>query len=65
MWKSVVLAVLIVTGLNVVCALAQDDRFGGDRDEAQKHGWVFNYEDARREARRSNRPLMVVLRCVP
>ena len=41
---------------------AQRDRF---EDEDRKRGWIFNYEQAKAQARKSNRPMMVVFRCVP
>ena len=52
---------VIVAGLPAASAFAQ----GEDRSEALKHGWVFNYDEAKRQARKTNRPLMVVFRCVP
>jgi len=56
---------LLAVGLLAAAAAAQGDRFGQDRREAEKHGWVFNYDAAKQQARKSGRPLMVVLRCVP
>ena len=44
---------------------AELQRFGDDRAEAQEHGWVFSYDGAKRDARKTDRPLMVVIRCVP
>ncbi|MFL5241628.1 MAG: hypothetical protein ACJ8FY_05930 [Gemmataceae bacterium] len=38
---------------------------GGQEDEASKNGWFFNLEEGLRQAGESNRPLMVVFRCVP
>ena len=35
-----------------------------DRD-AVANGWQFDYEAAKALARRTNKPLMVVFRCVP
>ena len=52
---------VVVAGLPAASAFAQ----GEDRSEALKHGWVFNYNEAQRQARKTNRPLMVVFRCVP
>jgi hypothetical protein len=37
---------------------------GGDGD-AVKHGWLSSLEAGKAEARKSGKPLMVVLRCVP
>ena len=56
---------LLLIGLAAHRVLAQEERFGDDRAEARKYGWVFNYGEAKRQARKTNRPLMVVLRCVP
>jgi hypothetical protein len=36
----------------------------GDRD-AFRHGWLFSLGEGKRVARKSGKPLMVVLRCVP
>lgn len=40
---------------------------GGPRrgDPALRYGWLFSLEEGKAEARRSGKPLMVVLRCVP
>ena len=56
---------LLLIGLAADRAFAQEDRVGGDRAEARKHGWVFDYDEAKRQARKTGRPLMVVFRCVP
>jgi hypothetical protein len=37
----------------------------GQSREAIENGWRFDYQAAREEARNSNKPMMVVLRCVP
>lgn len=34
-------------------------------DEGKKYGWLSSLEEGKAEARRSGKPLMVVLRCVP
>jgi hypothetical protein len=36
----------------------------GDQ-QAGQHGWIFNLEEGKALARRSGKPLMVVVRCVP
>ena len=33
--------------------------------EAREHGWMFDYAKAKALARETNRPMMVVFRCVP
>lgn len=46
-------------------ASAQSGRFSDDRAEAVEHGWLFDYDKAKKLARESKRPLMLVFRCVP
>ena len=62
--KNIFLGLLIVA-LYAEDASAQNGRIGDDRADAARHGWTFNYDQARRQARKANRPLMVVFRCVP
>jgi hypothetical protein len=33
--------------------------------EATRNGWLFSLEEGNAQARKSDKPLMVVLRCVP
>ncbi len=56
---------LLVAPLVGTSAFAQNGRNDDDRAEAIKYGWAFDYTKAIREARATNRPLMVVFRCVP
>ena len=56
---------LLLIGLTADRTFAQEERFGDDRAEARKYGWVFDYDEAKRQARKTNCPLMVVFRCVP
>ena len=51
----------MVSGL----VFGQGERFDDDRVEAEKLGWVFDYDQAKRDAKNTNRPLLVVIRCVP
>jgi len=37
---------------------------GGDQ-QAGRYGWLFSLEDGKAQARRSGKPLMVVVRCQP
>jgi hypothetical protein len=37
----------------------------GEEEEAVRHGWLFSLEEGKAEARKSGKPLMVVIRCVP
>jgi hypothetical protein len=51
--------------LMIATAVAQDGRVSDDRAEATKYGWVFNYHQSLQQARKTNRPMMLVFRCVP
>ena len=59
--------VVLLTGLLLVCSpvLAQGPRNLARDREAVENGWRFDYEAAREEARTTDKPLMVVVRCVP
>ena len=50
-----------------VAALIPGTSFSQSREErvAGKHGWRFDYEQAVKDARQKNKPLMVVFRCIP
>jgi hypothetical protein len=45
-------------------ALAQPPRPGG-RETGSRYGWLSSLEEGKTQARKSGKPLMVVLRCVP
>lgn len=49
-------------GMATTPLLAQPGR---SREVALQNGWLFNYQQAKRIAAETNRPLMVVFRCVP
>ena len=53
--------VVVLTGLSATPGIAQRDR---NRSAAQR-GWQSNYREALATARRLDKPLMVVFRCVP
>jgi hypothetical protein len=39
---------------------------GGKGDqEAVRQGWIFSLEEGKTQARKTGKPLMVVVRCVP
>jgi hypothetical protein len=41
-------------------------QFGGrGQREARENGWLNNYQTAREEARKADKPIMLVFRCVP
>lgn len=56
---------MLVVALSAADVMAQDGRVSDDRTEAAEHGWLFDYDAARQLARKTDRPLMVVFRCVP
>ena len=62
--KLLLSVVTLFISLQATGVVAQG-RFGDDRQEAVEHGWMFDYDQARAVARKSNRPLMLVFRCVP
>jgi hypothetical protein len=59
--RLLVLAIVLFTGS---LGLAQFGRRGGD-PELSEHGWLTSLAAGKEQARRSGKPLMVVLRCVP
>ena len=63
--KTVVTAAAAyLLALPVGDALAQ--RFdSSEHRAAHEHGWMFNYDGAKALARKTNRPMMIVFRCVP
>jgi hypothetical protein len=47
-------------------ALAQKGRKGrGSQVDAVKNGWLFSLAEGKALAAKTNKPLMVVMRCVP
>lgn len=56
--------VIAVTVLSATPALAQRMR-GLSPQEAARHGWLGDYEQAKRQARTTGKPIMLVFRCVP
>ena len=55
---------VVVAGM-AVDVFGQDEQVRDDGVAALKRGWVLNYDEAKRQARKTNRPLMVVFRCIP
>jgi hypothetical protein len=45
-------------------ALAQKGKGGGEQ-QAVRNGWLFSLAEGKARALQTNRPLMVVVRCVP
>jgi len=44
-------------------AVSAQGRLPGD--PAGRHGWLFSLEEGKAQARKSGKPIMVVLRCQP
>ena len=53
---------IVVGGFSPAPTQAQDDRM---RRVAEQNGWKFDYREARRQSEEQNKPLLVVIRCVP
>jgi hypothetical protein len=64
--KSSLAAALALTGIALGAgpALAQRGMRGGEQ-AAARNGWVFSLSAGMHTAKRTDKPLMVVLRCVP
>lgn len=62
--KQCIILLLGIIGLTVSPpALAQ---FGVRwQREAREFGWLTNYQDAKDEAKKAGKPIMLVFRCVP
>jgi hypothetical protein len=62
--RSAVLALgLILSAVSPL--LAQGGPRRGDQPNTARHGWLASLEEGQAQARKTGRPLMVVLRCVP
>ena len=59
------LACWIVVVMTSTTGLAQSGLDRESRRAAAEHGWHLDYANALKTARDSNKPLMVVFRCVP
>ena len=53
---------LLLGGLSVSPAFAQRGRV---RDDAARYGWTDDLPAALKEAKRTGKPVVVVLRCIP
>jgi hypothetical protein len=58
-------AIMLLVALQATGTHAQGDRQNDDRRQAAKFGWGFDLDKAKKLARKNDRPLMIVLRCVP
>ena len=63
--RTVLAFPLLFVGLAAFGAFGQDQQVRDDGVAALKHGWGLKYDEARRQAGKTKRPLMVVFRCVP
>jgi hypothetical protein len=52
-------------GLVESSVLAQPRGPRGGGQQAARYGWLFSLEDGKAQARKSGKPLMVVVRCEP
>ena len=59
---TVALIALLLGGLSASPAFAQKGRV---RDDAEKYGWTDDLPAAMKEAKRTNKPVVVILRCIP
>lgn len=41
------------------------ERERGNEQEATRHGWLWSLEEGKAKAKKTGKPLMVVVRCVP
>lgn len=62
----------VVVGLTLVCLAvasspleAQFRKGPRGEQEAARKGWIFSLDSGREQARKTGKPLMVVVRCVP
>ena len=62
MRKQVVCCAGIVLLILSASAAAQ---FGRWQREAREFGWLTDYQTAKDEAKKANKPIMLVFRCVP
>jgi len=65
--KSGIISIITLVTVSWSCALAQSRDPGHVvlDPEALRNGWTFNLKEGQARARRSGKPLMVVLRCNP
>ena len=67
--KSLLVTLLLALGwLGAVPSVVwaqREQTVGGWQGDALRYGWHLDYQAARELARRSQKPLMVVFRCVP
>jgi hypothetical protein len=59
---TVGLIALAICGLDAAPASAQKGKF---RDDAERYGWTEDLPAALKEAKRTNKPVIVILRCIP
>jgi hypothetical protein len=57
--------IVAILFLMIPTAFGQRQADLGQSRDAVANGWQFDYQAAREKARSANKPMMVVLRCVP
>ncbi|MBL8795260.1 MAG: hypothetical protein JNM56_15245 [Planctomycetia bacterium] len=56
------LIVLALSGLYMAPVSAQKGKL---RDDAERYGWTEDLPTAMKEAKRTGKPVVVILRCIP
>lgn len=59
---TVGLIALTLSGLYPTSVSAQKGKF---RDDAERYGWTDDLPAAMKEAKRTGKPVIVILRCIP
>ena len=59
---TVGLIALALSGLSPASVSAQKGKF---RDDAERYGWTEDLPAAMKEAKRTGKPVIVILRCIP
>ena len=61
-WLLTLISMVVSTNTS---ALAQKGKGRGSQVDAVKNGWLFSLAEGKALAAKTNKPLMVVMRCVP
>jgi hypothetical protein len=56
---------LVIAAWGSASLHAQSSRPETFDPDARRNGWIFSLQEGQAQARKSNKPLMVVLRCNP
>jgi hypothetical protein len=63
--RSSVVTMLALTGIALGSGSVLGQRGRGGEQAAVRNGWTFNLGSGLQTARKTGKPLMVVVRCVP